>query len=59
MNDDDFDQLVDDATHAVINLIPAEYFYDLSPHQREGLTVQINDALTQVLRDVGDDGGEF
>lgn len=52
MNDDDFDELVDDATHEVNNLIPDEYLNQLSDDERSELLVRINDALTPILRDV-------
>ncbi|MDF0491469.1 hypothetical protein PX699_16830 [Sphingobium sp. H39-3-25] len=52
MNDDEFDELVDDATHAVNDLIPDRYLDSLSPDERSNLLVQINDALTPILRDL-------
>lgn len=51
MEDDAFDELVDDATHAVWNLVPDEKVAALSPDQRSDLMVRINDALTPILRD--------
>lgn len=52
MNDDEFDELVDDATHAVNDLIPDRYLDGLSPGEHSSLLVQINDALTPILRDL-------
>ncbi|WP_176598790.1 hypothetical protein [Sphingobium sp. 15-1] len=52
MNDDQFDTLVDDATHAVNNLIPDKYLDRMGDDARSGLLVSINDALTAILRDV-------
>ncbi len=57
MNDDEFDALVDDATHAVNNLIPDRLLKVLSAAGRSNLLVQINDALTPILRDVIDQAG--
>jgi len=54
MNNDQFDTLVDDATHAVNNLIPDKYLELLGDNARSGLLVSINDALTAILRDVID-----
>jgi hypothetical protein len=52
MNDDEFDRLVDDATHAVGNLIPGHYLDWFSAQGRVNLLTRINDALTPILRDV-------
>lgn len=52
MTEDQFDTLVDDATHAVNNLIPDRYLDRMGDHARSGLLVSINDALTAILRDV-------
>ena len=52
MDDDRFDALVDDATHAVNNLIPDKYLDNMGDMARSGLLVSINDALTAILRDV-------
>jgi hypothetical protein len=52
MNDDQFDALLDDATHAVNNLIPDRLLGLLDSSGRSQLLVRINDALTPVLRDV-------
>ncbi|GLI98191.1 hypothetical protein [Sphingobium sp. BS19] len=52
MTEDEFDALVDDATHAVNNLIPDRYLTPMGDNARSGLLVSINDALTAILRDV-------
>jgi hypothetical protein len=57
MNDDQFDALVDNVTHAVNNLIPDRLLKVLSTAGRSDLLVQINDALTPILRDVIDQAG--
>ena len=54
MNDDHFDGLVNDATHAVTNLIPDSVLDGLRDRERSDLLFQINDALTPILRDVID-----
>ena len=54
MNDDHFDGLVNDATHAVTNLIPDTVLDSLRDRERSDLLFQINDALTPILRDVID-----
>ena len=54
MNDDHFDGLVNDATHAVTNLIPDTVLDGLRDRERSDLLFQINDALTPILRDVID-----
>lgn len=51
MTSDAFDDLIDDATHAVNNLIPDHLPNVLSDDGRSNLLVAINDALTQVLAD--------
>lgn len=51
MNEDQFDALVDDATHAVNNLIPDRYLNGLSNTARSDMLVAINDALTPILRE--------
>lgn len=51
MNDDEFDELVDDATRAVNNLIPDHILYRMSQTERSELLFRINDALTPILRD--------
>lgn len=56
MNEDQFDALVDDATHAVNNLIPDRYLAGVDDTARSGLLVSINDALTPILRDAIDSG---
>jgi hypothetical protein len=48
---DAFDDLVDNATHAVNNLIPDHLLAVLSDEERSNLLVGINDALTLVLAD--------
>lgn len=57
MNDAQFDTLVDDATHAVNDLIPDRYLDRMGAHARSGLLVSINDALTAILRDVIESAG--
>ncbi|MBO9375523.1 hypothetical protein GG804_01970 [Sphingomonas histidinilytica] len=52
MSEDEFDQLVDEATHAVNNLIPDRFLDRLGGNARSGLLISINDALTAILRDV-------
>ena len=52
MHDDQFDALVDDATHAVNNLIPDRLLDGLGNTGRSNLLFQINDALTPILRDM-------
>lgn len=52
MNDDKFNELIDDATHAVNNIIPDEYLDRLSPDEHSNLLVQINDALSPLLSEV-------
>ncbi len=51
MTSDAFDDLIDDATHAVNNLIPDHLLAVLSDDERSNLLVGINDALTLVLAD--------
>ena len=51
MNDDHFDGLVNDATHAVTNLIPDTVLDGLRDRERSDLLFQINDALTPILRE--------
>lgn len=50
MDDDAFDELVDDATHAVNDLIPDHIVERLTADERSDFLVQINDALTPILR---------
>ena len=52
MTEDDFDALVDDATHAVNNLPPDAMTAKLSPDEYSDLLVRINDALSPILRDL-------
>lgn len=54
MHDDQLDELVDDATHAVNNLIPDRLLDGLGSTGRSNLLFRINDALTPILRDVVD-----
>lgn len=51
MTEDQFDTLVDDATHAVNNLIPDRTLDGLDITERSALLFRINDALTPILRD--------
>jgi len=51
MTTDEFDDLIDDATHAVNNPIPDRVLATLSDAERSNLFVAINDALTLVLVD--------
>ena len=52
MDKEEFDQLVDDATHAVNNLIPDHCLDQLDATSCSRLLRRINDALTPILRDV-------
>ena len=52
MNDDDFDEFMNDATHAVNNLIPGNVLDTLTSSDRSELLYSINDALTPILRDL-------
>lgn len=54
MTDDEFDTLVDDATHAVNNLIPNRLLAVLSKDVHSDLLVRINDALTPILRELAE-----
>lgn len=61
MTEDDFDNLVDDASHAVFNRVPASILSAMDAQDRSDLLVRINDALAPVLRAVSpsdDDGDE-
>ena len=51
MTEDAFDTLVDDATHAVNNLIPDAVLARLTNGEHFDLMVAINDALSPILRD--------
>jgi len=51
---DQFDALVDDATHAVNNLIPDRWLNILGDTGRSTLLIRINDELTPILRDTFD-----
>src|SRR3546814_6304662 len=50
MTEDEFDQLVDDATHAVNNLIPDLYLDGMGDTAHSGVLYAINDALSTILR---------
>lgn len=60
MTEDDFDDLVDNATHAVGNLIPISILCGIDVEDRSDLLIRINDALTPILRDLTphDDDGD-
>lgn len=49
--EDAMDSIIDDATHAVNNLIPDKALARLTEDQRSDLLVQINDALSPILRE--------
>ncbi|RKE68152.1 hypothetical protein [Pseudorhodoplanes sinuspersici] len=51
LTQDEFDNLVDDATHAVNNLIPDHLLDEMSDRRRSSLLIEINDALTAILRE--------
>jgi len=51
LTQDQFDDLVDDATHAVNNLIPDNVIASLSASAHTTLLQAINDALTLILAD--------
>jgi hypothetical protein len=52
MTEDTFDELIDDATHAVNNLIPNSVLAKMTPDAHSDFLVRINDALTPILRDL-------
>lgn len=52
MTRDQFDELIDEATHSVNNLIPDEVLAKMSGDQRSALLVSINDALTGILSEI-------
>ena len=54
MTEDQFDGLVDNATHAVNNLIPGWVLEELGDSQRSEMLIRINDALTPILREAID-----
>lgn len=54
MIDDRLDMLVDNATHAVNNLIPDRLLNMLTVAGRSNLLFRINDALSPILRDIID-----
>ncbi|WP_263588842.1 hypothetical protein [Sphingopyxis sp. GC21] len=54
MTEDQFDGLVDNATHAVNDLIPGWVLEELSASQRSEMLIRINDALTPILREAID-----
>lgn len=49
MGEDAYEKLVDDATHAVMETIPADAMAQLTAEQREYLSVAINDSLAETL----------
>src|SRR3546814_17618794 len=53
MAEDEFDDLVDNATHAVNNLIPSSLLAGMDAEGRSHLLNLINDALAPILRDLG------
>lgn len=55
MTDNDIDDLIDEATHAVNNLIPDVIIAKMSDDQRTDLLVRINNALTPILQDILED----
>lgn len=61
MTDDDFDNLVDDVSHAVFERVPDSIIGAMDAEARSDLLVRINDALAPILRDESlpdDDGDE-
>jgi hypothetical protein len=50
LTQDQFDELVDDATHAVNNVIPDHLFATFSDSGCTALLHEINDSLTPILR---------
>ncbi|MBA4751936.1 MAG: hypothetical protein H2055_06890 [Sphingopyxis sp.] len=52
MTEDDFDNLVDDASHAVFNRVPAFILGGMDAEDRSDLLIRINDALAPILRDL-------
>src|SRR3546814_11931654 len=59
MAEDEFDDLVDNATHAVNNLIPSSLLAGMDAEGRSHLLILINDALAPILRDLGPpEGGD-
>lgn len=58
MTEDAFDTLIDDATHAVNNLIPDQYLEAMGENERSGLLISINDVLTAILHDIIAPGDE-
>ena len=52
MDDDAFYELIDDATHAVNDLIPDEVLAAMSADEHSNLLVRINDALLSILQDI-------
>lgn len=49
MDEDAYDELVDEATHAVFNMLPSEQLEQMGEDMREGMMVQINDYLAEAL----------
>ncbi|AJA09721.1 MULTISPECIES: hypothetical protein [Sphingopyxis] len=59
MAEDEFDNLIDNATHAVNNLIPSSLLAGMDAEGRSNLLILINDALAPILRDLGPpEGGD-
>src|SRR3546814_15446944 len=57
--EDEFDNLIDNATHAVNNLIPYSLLAGMDAEGRSNLLILINDALAPILRDLGPpEGGD-
>lgn len=52
MSDDELDELIDDATHAVNDLIPDKILNNLTPSEHSDLLVRINDALSPILSEL-------
>jgi hypothetical protein len=50
--EDDLDDLVDDATHAVANLIPLGAWRRLGRDRQSSILAQINDSLSPILAEV-------
>lgn len=49
---DELDELIDDATHAVNNLIPDKILDKLTADQRSALLYRINDALSPIISEL-------
>ena len=48
----DLDKLTDDATHAVLKVIPDAIWGELTPSVQEAFTIVINDRLTEILTEL-------